>query len=70
MDITYRDQNAAEKTADFDDYKLEREPLLLILDQLAEKAVNAEFLPKVPAGESPPSGSRPASPPGAAAPSA
>ncbi|MGN6369540.1 MAG: hypothetical protein ACTHN5_14880 [Phycisphaerae bacterium] len=32
--------------AKFDDYETDREPLLLILDQLAEKAVHAEFIPK------------------------
>ena len=30
----------------FDDYETDREPLLQILDQLAEKAIHAEFLPK------------------------
>jgi hypothetical protein len=46
VDITYTDDKGAAQQADFDDYKLEREPLLAILDQLAEKAVNAEFVPK------------------------
>ena len=46
VDITYTDDQGATKHADFDDYKLEREPLLTILDQLGERAVNAEFVPK------------------------
>ncbi len=45
VDITYT-TDAGPQKAKFDDYELDREPLLLILDQLAEKAVNAEFLPK------------------------
>ncbi|HUO08452.1 MAG TPA: hypothetical protein VM008_09155 [Phycisphaerae bacterium] len=43
--ITY-DIGEGPKKAKFDDYETEREPLLMILDQLAEKAVNAEFIPK------------------------
>ncbi|HVX87182.1 MAG TPA: hypothetical protein VH253_20525 [Phycisphaerae bacterium] len=46
VDITYTDPSNAVRQAKFDDYELEREPLLAILDQLAERAVNAEFLPK------------------------
>ncbi len=46
VDITYTDEQGQTRHASFDDYKLEREPLLGILDQLGEKAVNAEFLPK------------------------
>jgi hypothetical protein len=59
VDITYMDEKGVSREADFDDYKLQREPLLAILDQLGEKAVNAEFLPKeepaadVPAEEKP-----------------
>ena len=46
VDITYTDERGVVRRADFDDYKLEREPLLPILDRLGEKAVNAEFVPK------------------------
>ena len=46
VDITYTDAQGATQKADFDDYKLQREPLLAILDQLGDKAVNAEFLPQ------------------------
>ena len=54
VDITYTDAQGASRQADFDDYKLQREPLLAILDQLGEKAVNAEFLPKEePAADKP-----------------
>ncbi len=45
VDITYTTPEGPKK-AKFDDYELDREPLLLILDQLAEKAVNADFIPK------------------------
>ncbi len=44
--ITYTDADGGNATADFDDYKTQREPLLKILDALGEKAVNAEFIPK------------------------
>ncbi len=44
--ITYSDPSGRQRKAEFDDYKLEREPLLSILDQLAEKALHAEFIPK------------------------
>jgi hypothetical protein len=54
VDITYRHADGEGK-AKFDDYELDRDPLLLILDQLADRAVNAEFLPK----------EEPASPPAA-----
>ena len=45
--ITYdlADGNGPQK-AKFDDYETDREPLLQILDQLAEKATHAEFIPK------------------------
>ena len=43
--ITY-DLGQGPQKAKFDDYELEREPLLLVLDLLSEKAVNAEFIPK------------------------
>jgi hypothetical protein len=47
VDITYQEAPGGRPAkAKFDDYELDREPLLLILDQLAERAVNAEFLPK------------------------
>ena len=46
VDITYTNERGETRQADFDDYKLEREPLLAILDELGEKAVNAEFVPK------------------------
>jgi hypothetical protein len=44
--ITYRDASGAAQKAEFDDYKLDREPLLAILDLLADKATKAEFIPK------------------------
>ena len=50
VQITY-DVGAGPQKAKFDDYETDREPLLLILDQLAEKAVNAEFIPKEEAEE-------------------
>ena len=54
VDITYTDEQGVPRKADFDDYKLQREPLLAILDQLGEKAVNAEFVPKEePAADAP-----------------
>lgn len=54
VDITYLDAQGEKRTAEFDEYHLQREPLLAILDQLSEKAVNAEFLPKPePAAEAP-----------------
>jgi hypothetical protein len=46
VDITYTDAAGQTRHAKFDDYELDREPLLAILDQLAERAVKAEFLPK------------------------
>ena len=46
VEITYSDAQGQPRKAAFDDYDLEREPLLAILDQLAEKAVHAEFIPK------------------------
>ena len=46
VEITYTDEAGAPRKAEFDDYKLEREPLLGILDELGTKAVNAEFIPK------------------------
>jgi hypothetical protein len=56
IEITYTDEQGVSRKAKFDDYDLEREPLLAILDQLAEKAVNAEFVPKedAAAGSAPP----------------
>jgi len=51
VDITYTDDAGMSQKAEFDDYKVQREPLLAILDMLAEKAVNAEFLPKEEATE-------------------
>jgi hypothetical protein len=44
--ITYTDEQGNVATAEFDDYKTQREPLLKILDLLSEKAINAEFVPK------------------------
>lgn len=52
VEITYTTPEGSQK-AKFDDYELDREPLLLILDQLAEKAVNAEFIPKEDVAETP-----------------
>jgi hypothetical protein len=46
VDITYTDAQGATRQAKFDDYELDREPLLTILDMLAEKADKAEFIPK------------------------
>ena len=46
VQITYTDATGATKIDKFDDYETDREPLLKILDQLSEKAVNAEFVPK------------------------
>jgi hypothetical protein len=46
VDITYQQPNGGSAKAKFDDYELDREPLLLILDQLSERATRAEFLPK------------------------
>ena len=47
VEITFSDSQGHAHKAKFDDYELEREPLLAILDQLAEKAaVHAEFIPK------------------------
>jgi hypothetical protein len=46
VEITFPGPDGREKRAKFDDYELEREPLLAILDQLAEKATRAEFIPK------------------------
>ncbi len=55
VQLTYTDGAGKASTVEVDGYYLEREPLLAILDQLAEKAVNAEFIPKEEegAGESP-----------------
>lgn len=47
VEITYTDAGGVARINWFDDYKLEREPLLAILDQLSEKAVHAEFVPRV-----------------------
>lgn len=46
VEITYLDNAGQSHRAKFDDYELDREALLPILDQLGEKAVNAEFIPK------------------------
>jgi hypothetical protein len=46
VDITYLDEQGNAQKATFDDYELDREPLLGILDMLAEKADKAEFIPK------------------------
>jgi hypothetical protein len=46
VEITYLDDAGNPQKAKFDDYELDREPLLGILDMLAEKARNAEFIPK------------------------
>jgi hypothetical protein len=55
VEITYLDDKGAAQKAKFDDYELDREPLLGILDMLAEKADKAEFIPKEePAPESTP----------------
>ena len=53
VDISYTDERGVSRQADFDDYKLQREPLLAILDELGEKAVNAEFVPKEEGKEEP-----------------
>ncbi|HVT81019.1 MAG TPA: hypothetical protein VHM90_10205 [Phycisphaerae bacterium] len=57
--ITYTDASGSPATAEFDDYKTQREPLLKILDALGEKALHAEFVPK----EEPPPPTPPANPP-------
>jgi len=46
VEITYTDAQGNKKKAKFDDYETEREPLIQILDLIAEKAVKAEFIPK------------------------
>jgi hypothetical protein len=46
VDITYEDEKGEVRTAKFDDYELEREPLIEILDVMGAKAQGAEFLPK------------------------
>jgi hypothetical protein len=46
VELTYTDEKGQPGKAKLDDYETEREPLLEILDLLAEKAVNAEFFPK------------------------
>jgi hypothetical protein len=46
VDITYLDAQGNPQKAKFDDYELDREPLLSILDMLADKADKAEFIPK------------------------
>jgi hypothetical protein len=56
VEITFPGQDGKPEKAKFDDYELEREPLLEILDQLAMKAVNAEFIPREEAAEPPPAG--------------
>ena len=59
VEITFPGPDGTEQKAKFDDYELERKPLLDILDQLAEKAVNAEFIPKE---DSAPEAAAPAAP--------
>jgi hypothetical protein len=44
--LTYSDAHGNPQQAEIDEYKLDPKPLLPILELLAEKAVNAEFLPK------------------------
>lgn len=63
VDISWKDAAGADRHASFDDYKLDRDALLPILDQLAEKAVNAEFLPKEPAPSASSSNDPPNPPP-------
>jgi hypothetical protein len=46
VEITYLDPQDRPRTARFDDYLLEREPLLEILELQAQKAVKAEVLPR------------------------
>ncbi len=46
VEITYLDAAGKEQSAKFDDYEIEREPLLEILDQMADKATRAEIIPK------------------------
>jgi len=46
VEITFPGPDGTPQKAKFDDYELERKPLLDILDLLLEKAVNAEFIPK------------------------
>jgi hypothetical protein len=53
VEITYLDAGGKARKAKFDDYELERDPLLAILDQLAERAVEADFIPReAPEGSS------------------
>lgn len=54
VEITYPGADGKPQKAKFDDYELERDPLLEILDQLAIKAVNAEFIPKEDTPAEPP----------------
>ena len=44
--LTYTDEGGAAQTVEIDGYYLEREPLVAVLEQLAEKAEKAEFIPK------------------------
>lgn len=46
VEITFPGPDGKPQKAKFDDYELDREPLLGILDELAVKAVNAEFIPR------------------------
>jgi hypothetical protein len=46
VEITFPGPDGTPRKAKFDDYELDRKPLLDILDMLADKAVNAEFIPK------------------------
>ena len=51
VEITYVDEKGEKRKAKFDDYEVEREPLIEILDLLGEKAAGAEFLPKEEGGK-------------------
>jgi hypothetical protein len=53
VEITYADEAGAAHKALLDGYEVDREKLVPILDQLSEKAVQAEFLPKEEAKEEP-----------------
>jgi hypothetical protein len=64
VEITFPGPDGKPRKAKFDDYELEREPLLDILDLLAQNAVNAEFIPKEePDTDSPPNPSTPGNEP-------
>jgi hypothetical protein len=46
VEITYTDEAGASQKAQLDGYEVDKGKLVPILEQLAEKAVHAEFLPK------------------------